>query len=187
MDAELAFGETWCQVDRQRIECGPGNLGYQQPRRCSGLVSAGSSSAGTPAKPEGLQGNFTGAAEGTTVVNTAALGGDATSAVNAALDQIFVALGSKDLVAGDLSTPAGSTIAASTAFLQIVVTGPTSVAAANQTSAIQLTGGYAGNTSGHVSEITTGTNSSNYKGFLGTATRTAVGGDIEPERHDGFR
>jgi hypothetical protein len=177
MDAELAFGETGVKSIVSVSNTAPAIWDTNNP----GVAPASYGwvvLSGAPPKPEGLQGNFVGAADGTTVVNTAALGGDATSAVNAALDQIFVALGSKDLVAGDISAPAGTTIAASTAFLQIIVGGPTSGAAANQTSSVQLTGGYDGNASGHISEITSGTNSSNYKGFSGTATRTAVGGDM---------
>jgi hypothetical protein len=90
-------------------------------------------------------------------------------------NQIYVALGSKDLAAGDLSAPGGTTIAASTGFLTITQVGPTNT---GLTSSIALGGAYDGNTSGHISEITTGTNSSNYKNFSGTATRTIVNGDI---------
>jgi hypothetical protein len=173
MDAELAFAETGTGAITSVSNAAPAIWDTNNP----GVAPASYGWVvlnGTPPKPEGLQGNFTGAADGTTVVNAAALGGDATSAVNAALDQIFVALGSKDLVAGDLTTPAGTTIAASTAFLQIRTSKPTATAL---TSAIQLLGGYDGNSSGHISEITSGTNSSNYKGFSGTATRTLKAGD----------
>ena len=173
MDAELAFSETGTGTITKVENVAPAVWDTNNPG-VAPATFAWVVNSGAPPKPEGLQGNFTGAADGTTVVNTAALGGDATSAVNAALDQIFVALGSKDLVAGDLSTPAGTTIAASTAFLQIRTSKPTST---SLTSALALLGGYDGNTSGHISEITSGTNSSNYKGFSGTATRTLKAGD----------
>lgn len=177
MDAELAFSETGARsivkVENTGSAIWDTNNPGVAPASFGWVVNTGS-----PAKPEGLQGNFTGAAAGTTVVNAAALGGNATSAVNAALDQIYAALGSKDLVGGDLSTPAGTTIAASTPLLQIIVAGPD--ANSSTTSTLSLLGGYDGNTSGHVSEITSpATNSSNYKGFSGTASRFIVPGDAD--------
>jgi hypothetical protein len=175
MDAELAFSETSAKSIVKVTNSGSAIWDTNNP----GVAPASFTwvvNSGTPAKPEGLQGNFTGAADGTTVVNAAVLGGDATSAVNAALDQIYAALGSKDLLVGDLSSPAGTTIAASTPLLQIEVSRP--IAGASQ-SDLALLGGYDSNTSGHISEITSGTNSSNYKGFSGTATRKIIAGDAD--------
>lgn len=176
MDAELAFSESGARSIVSVTNTGSAIWDTNNP----GVAPASFAwvvNTGSPLKPEGLQGNFTGAAAGTTVVNAAALGGNATSAVNAALDQIYAALGSKDLTAPDLTSPAGTTIAASTPLLQIIVAGPD--ANSSTTSTLNLLGGYDGNTSGHVSEITSGTNSSNYKGFSGTASRFIVPGDAD--------
>jgi len=115
---------------------------------------------GTPAKPEGIEANCAGC----TITNAAALpatGGHPSTVVAGALNQIFAALGSIDLTSG-----------AATNYLAIQTTGPTS---STLTSTITLSGSYTG--SGHVAEITTGTNPTNYKGFTGVASRTVKGGD----------
>jgi len=114
----------------------------------------------TPPKPEGIEANCTGC----TITNAAALpatNGHPSTVVAGTLNQIFAALGSIDL-----------TSAAATNYLTIQTAGPTS---SSLTSTITLSGSYAG--SGHVSEITTGTNPTNYKGFTGVASRTVKGGD----------
>jgi len=133
----------------------------------------------TPAKPEGLEVN---AAAGTTVTNGAALpavGGHPTTLVSPALptNQIFAALGSAD----NLTLTPGTTIGASVPYLTIKTAGPTSTAL---TSTITLSGSYAG--SGHVSEISSGSNPTNYKGFTGVATRTVKGGDINLDGNVNF-
>jgi len=116
----------------------------------------------TPAKPEGIEANcVTGTC---TITNAAALpatGGHPSTLVNGTLNQVFAALGSIDLTSG-----------AAVQYLTITTAGPTAVAASGT---MTLSGSYAG--SGHVSEITTGSNPTNYKGFTGVATRTAVPGD----------
>jgi len=126
----------------------------------------------TPPKPEGIEANCpTGTC---TITNTAALpatGGHPSTLVNGTANQIFAALGSADNLT--LSTPAGTTIGASVPYLTIQTAGPTNTAL---TSSITLSGSYAG--SGHVSEISTGSNPTNYKGFTGIATRTVKAGDI---------
>lgn len=117
-------------------------------------------SYGSPLKPEGVQANCTGC----TVTNTATAGGHAATQVNGALNEIFAALGSIDLTSG-----------AATQYLTIKTAGPTDT---SLTSAITLSGSYDGaNKSGRISEITTGSNSVNYKGFTGVASRTLVAGD----------
>jgi len=127
----------------------------------------------TPAKPEGIEVN---AAAGTTVTNGAALpavGGHPTTLVSPGtpLNQIFAALGSADNLT--LTSPAGTTIGASVPYLTITTAGPTNT---SLTSSITLSGSYAG--SGHISEISSGSNPTNYKGFSGAATRTLKLGDI---------
>jgi len=161
---------------------------------------------GTPSKPEGLQGNFTGAVAGTTVVNGATLPAGAlaqTACLNttancagtgAGTNEIFSAQGSKILAAGDLTTgPALPTLmgtaqtglANSTAYLQIRTKGPS--AAASLTSTIKLLGSHDGaNLSGRIADIV-GTTSSNYKGFTGSATITVLGGDINLDGIDNFQ
>jgi hypothetical protein len=124
----------------------------------------------TPAKPEGIEANCTGC----TITNAAALpatNGHPSTVVNGALNQVFAALGSADNLT--LSTPAGTTIGASVPYLTIQTAGPTNTAL---TSSITLSGSYSG--SGHISEITSGSNPTNYKGFSGLATRTVKAGDI---------
>jgi len=125
----------------------------------------------TPPKPEGIEVN---AAAGTPITNAAALpatGGHPTTLVTGTLNQVFAALGSADNLT--LSSPAGTTIGASVPYLTITTAGPTSAAL---TSSVTLSGSYAG--SGHVSEISTGSNPTNYKGFTGVASRTVKLGDI---------
>jgi len=112
---------------------------------------------GSPLKPEGIEANCAGC----TVTNAAASGGHASTVVAGALNQIFAALGSIDLTSG-----------AATQYLTIQTAGPTSTAL---TSSITLSGSYSG--SGHIAEITTGSNPTNYKGFTGVATRTVKAGD----------
>jgi len=125
----------------------------------------------TPPKPEGIEANCpTGTC---TITNAAALpatGGHPQTLVNGTLNQVFSALGSADNLT--LSSPAGTTIGASVPYLTITSAGPTSTAT---TGSLTLSGSYAG--SGHVSEITTGANPTNYKGFTGVASRTVVPGD----------
>jgi len=127
----------------------------------------------TPAKPEGIEVN---AAVGTPITNAAALpatGGHPFTLVSPATptNQIFAALGSADNLT--LSSPAGTTIGASVPYLTILTAGPTN---SSLNSSVTLSGSYSG--SGHVAEITSGSNPTNYKGFTGTATRTIVNGDI---------
>jgi len=126
----------------------------------------------TPPKPEGIEANCpTGTC---TITNTAALpatGGHPSTLVNGTLNQVFAALGSADNLT--LSSPAGTTIGASVPYLTITTAGPTNSALSNS---ITLSGSYSG--SGHISEITTGSNPTNYKGFTGVASRTIVNGDI---------
>jgi len=114
---------------------------------------------GSPLKPEGIEANCTGC----TVTNTAVAGGNATTVVAGALNEIFSALGSIDLASG-----------AATQYLTIKTKGPTST---SLTSSIALSGAYDGaNKSGRVAELN-GANTSNYKGFTGTASRTVKSGD----------
>ena len=97
---------------------GAGNLGYQQSRRCPASYAwvdprrhpcqAGRSARQLLRVPT----------DGTTVVTLPPSAVIRHRPSMPALDQIFAALGSKDLVAGDLTTPAGTTIAASTPFLK---------------------------------------------------------------------
>jgi len=125
----------------------------------------------TPPKPEGIEANCAGC----TITNAAALpatGGHPQTVVAGTLNQIFAALGSADNLS--LTSPAGTTIAASVPYLTITTAGPTNSALS---SSITLSGSYAG--SGHVSEITTGSNPTNYKGFTGSASRTVVPGDAD--------
>lgn len=126
----------------------------------------------SPAKPEGIEVN---AAAGTPITNAAALpatGGHPTTLVSPATptNQIFAALGSADNLT--LSSPAGTTIGASVPYLTFTTAGPTS---SSLTSSVTLSGSYTG--SGHIAEITSGSNPTNYKGFSGTASRTVKGGD----------
>jgi len=129
----------------------------------------------TPPKPEGIEVN---AAAGTPITNAAALpavGGHPTTLVTPATptNQIFAALGSA--AALTLSSPAGTTIGASVPYLTFTTAGPTDT---TLTSSITLSGSYDGaNKSGHVAEITSGSNPTNYKGFTGSASRTLVAGD----------
>jgi len=123
----------------------------------------------TPPKPEGIEANCTGC----TITNTAALpaaNGHPSTVVAGTLNQIFSALGSAPALT--LSSPAGTTIAASVPYLTITTAGPTDT---SLTSSITLSGSYAG--SGHVAEISSGANPTNYKGFTGSASRTLVPGD----------
>ena len=155
---------------------------------------------GSPALPEGLQGNFTGAAAGTTVVNPVALPAGTLSqtacftsaagcaASGAGTNEIFSAMGSNILSAGDLSSgPALPTLlaqnggtaqtglASSTAYMQIRTASPT-VSASDGT--IQLTGSHDGaNKSGRVADVVGGVYT-NYKGFTGQASLTLKAGDI---------
>jgi hypothetical protein len=122
---------------------------------------------GTPAKPEGIEADCTGC----TVANTAALGGHNSTVVAGTLNQIFSAMGSKPLLATDLTSPAGG-LANSTPYMTITTAGPTSSAL---TSSITLSGSYSG--SGHIADVN-GAAITNYKGFTGTATRTLKAGDI---------
>jgi len=123
----------------------------------------------TPAKPEGIEANCTGC----TITNAAALpatGGHPQTIVPGALNQIFSALGSADNLT--LTSPAGTTIGASVPYLTITTAGPTATA---NTSSVTLSGSYSG--SGHIAEISSGSNPTNYKGFTGVASRTVVPGD----------
>jgi PEP-CTERM motif len=114
---------------------------------------------GAPAKPEGIEANCTGC----TVTNTAASGGNATTTVAGALNEIFSALGSVVLGSGS-----------ATQYLTIKTAGPTNTSA---TTSVALSGAYDGaNKSGRVAEVS-GATAVNYKGFTGTATRTVVPGD----------
>jgi hypothetical protein len=116
-------------------------------------------SYGSPLKPEGIEANCTGC----TVTNAAVAGGNATTVVAGALNEIFAALGSIDLASG-----------AATQYLTIKTAGPTDT---SLTSSIALSGSYDGaNKSGRVAEMS-GANAVNYKGFTGTASRTLVAGD----------
>jgi hypothetical protein len=122
---------------------------------------------GTPAKPEGIEADCTGC----TVTNTSALGGHNSTVVAGTLNQIFSAMGSKPLAAGDLSSPAGG-LANSTPYLTITTAGPTNSALS---ASVTLSGSYSG--SGHVADVN-GAAITNYKGFTGVASRTIVNGDI---------
>lgn len=113
---------------------------------------------GTPAKPEGVEANCTGC----TVTNTAAAGGNATTVVAGALNQIFAALGSVDLGSGS-----------ATQYLTIKTAGPTNTAA---TSTIALSGSYSG--AGRIAEMS-GATSVNYGGYSGNASRVVVPGDAD--------
>jgi len=129
----------------------------------------------TPARPEGIEANCA-TLTSCTITNGANLpaanGHPSTVVVGSPVtNAIFAALGSADNLT--LSSPAGTTIAASVPYLTIQTAGPTNTAL---TSSITLSGSYAG--SGHISEITTGSNPTNYKGFTGVATRTLKAGDI---------
>jgi hypothetical protein len=84
---------------------------------------------------------------------------------NAATDEVFSALGSLDLAAGT-----------AVQYITITTSGPTTTA---PTTTIDVLGKYgAGGTNGRIAEITTGTNSTNYNNFSGSATRTAFQGDV---------
>jgi len=182
LSAEIAFSETSAMSITKVTNAAPAIWDTNTP----GVAPASFtwvSNTGTPAKPEGLQGNFTGAAAGTTVVNAAANGGSAQFGVNAALDQIFASLGSKDLTAGDLSNSVTGLLNGSVPFLTIETSRPV---AGNSSSSVRVLGGYDSNNSGRISEITSPqTNSSNYKGFgtsnaaNSTATRTLIAGDAD--------
>jgi len=130
---------------------------------------------GSPAKPEGIEANCATC----TINNTAALpaGGHPSTIVNGTTNEIFAALGSAD----NLVLTPGTTIGASVPYLTIKTAGPTST---SLTGTITLSGSYAG--SGHVSEISSGSNPTNYKGFTGQALRTVKGGDINLDGNVNF-
>jgi len=130
----------------------------------------------TPPKPEGIEANCpTGTCSITNGANLPAANGHPQTLVNGTLNQVFSALGSADNLS--LSSPAGTTIGASVPYLTITTAGPTNSAL---TSSLTLSGSYDGaNKSGHIAEITTGSNPTNYKGFTGAASRTVVPGDAD--------
>jgi len=126
----------------------------------------------TPPKPEGIEANCpTGTCSITNAANLPATTGHNATLVNGTLNQVFAALGSAPALT--LSSPAGTTIGASVPYLTITTKGPSST---SLTGTMTLSGSYAG--SGHVAEISSGTNPTNYKGFTGVATRSVIGGDI---------
>ncbi len=120
---------------------------------------------GTPARPEGLEANFSGASAAN-VINTASLpaGGNAVTAVNGAANQIISAMGSANI----------TTVGAQN-YLTIVVAGP-AVSAAGQTTSTTLTvsGAYGGN--GRIAQEN-GATTANYDTFNGAFTRIAKAGD----------
>jgi hypothetical protein len=173
LDAELAFSKTAGGDVLSVTNAAPSIWDYNNP----GNAPAGYAwvtNYGAPPKPEGLQANCP---SGCVVTNTASLGGNAVTNVTGSLNQIFAAMGSKDLVAGDLTeTMIGLGANTGTAFLTIVQSGPSNASA---TSSFDLLGAYDGaNNSGRVAETTGTTTSANYKNFTGTASRTLQDGDI---------
>jgi hypothetical protein len=126
----------------------------------------------TPPKPEGVEANCTGCTV-TSATTNPTTNGHPTTLVAGALNQIFAALGSKSLVTGDLTTPAGSTIGASVPYVQIITAGPTNTALS---ASVTLSGAYSGK--GRVAESTDGTTTLNYSNFSGAATRTIRNADI---------
>jgi hypothetical protein len=171
LDAELAFTASAGGALINVANASPAIWDYNNPGNAPasfGWVT----NYGAPPKPEAVEINCTGC----TATNTAASGGsNPTTVVAGALIQIFGALGSKDLVSGDLTQAMIGTANLGTNLLTITQTGPSNT---SQTSTIQLLGAYDSNTSGRIAE-TTGTNTSaNYKNFSGTATRTLVHADI---------
>ncbi|MEX2307247.1 MAG: PEP-CTERM sorting domain-containing protein [Pirellulales bacterium] len=82
-------------------------------------------------------------------------------------EQVYSALGSEDVLP---DSPAQST------YLTIVTTGPQ---AGTLTGSLQVLGAYGtGGDEGRIAELTGATTSANYRGYVGTATRTVKQGDI---------
>jgi hypothetical protein len=171
LDAELAFGVTAGGGIKSVTNDSPAIWDYNNPGNAPASY-AWVVNYGAPPKPEALEINCTGC----TATNTAASGGTKpTTVVAGALNQIFVALGSKDLVSGDLTQAMIGTANLGTSFITIKTASPTN---SSLTSTIALSGAYDSNTSGRIAE-TTGTNTSaNYKNFSGSASRTIVNGDM---------
>jgi len=191
MDAELGFAETGTGSIQSVTNNETGaaaaviwdtNVAGNAPASFTWITNYGS-----PAKPEGVEADLVAVG---TVTNSATLGGNAVTNTHTpgTNDQIFTALGSKDLAAGDLrskdaggafdpateySATDGNVTANSTRILQVIVKGPNT--STTLSTSLQVLGSYSG--SGHISEITSGTNSSNYKGFADTASRSVVAGD----------
>jgi hypothetical protein len=128
---------------------------------------------GGTSKPEGIEGNCTGCTL-TNATTAPAANAHPTTVVAGTLNQIFAALGSRGIVTGDLTSPAGTTISPSIATVQLVTKGPST--AGSLTSTITLSGAYSGK--GRIAESTDGTTSLNYSNFAGAATRTVKAGDI---------
>lgn len=139
---------------------------------------------GSPAVPEGIEGNFNGAAVGTTVVNGAPSGGNAATACftsaagcaasGAGTNQIFAAMGSANFAT------AGAQNFLSIAVNRPVVTGGNLVT----TTTIATSGSHTGN--GRIAQISswdgTAYHTSNYDTFGGSSysfTMTAKGGDAD--------
>jgi len=122
---------------------------------------------GSPLKPEGIEGNFSGATAGTNVVNTATLGGHAATGVNGTLNQVFAALGSSNITA---TTPQN--------YITIVTQQPkVTTGNTNTTSRVVVSGAYTGK--GRIAQIS-GATAANFDSFGGTGytfTRNARGGD----------
>jgi hypothetical protein len=88
-------------------------------------------------------------------------------------NQVFAALGSVDFA----STGAHD-------FIQIVTQGPKT---GSLTSSVQVQGKYgAGQNEGLIAELTSPTTAVNYRGFVGTATRTIVAGDATVDNNVNF-
>jgi hypothetical protein len=138
---------------------------------------------GSPAKPEGVWANCTGC----TVTNAAGLpagtAGLRQGITAGVLDQIFEALGSKPILAADLSSPAAippganatpAGLASSVQILTITTLGPV---IGRLDTTLQVSGAYgAGSNAARIAESTTPTTSTNYN-YAGSNTRTTIEGD----------
>jgi len=122
---------------------------------------------GSPLKPEGLEGNFTGATAGTNVVNTATLGGHAATGVNGTFNQVFSALGS------NIITTAGAQN-----YLNLAVQGPVDGPTPALSSNVTVSGAYAGKARISQFDPAAPTTSKNFDTFSGVFTRTVVRGDV---------
>jgi len=183
MDAEVAFTETSATTVLSASNAAPAIWDTSVPGNAPASF-AWVTNYGTPARPEGLEINCTGCTATNATTLPSPNPNPTTTVVAGTLDQIFAALGSKDLVAGDLTASPTGNLPGSTPFLQIITKGPS--VTTSLTTSLQVLGNYSG--SGHVSEITSpATNSSNYKGFTGTASHGVKAGNINLDGNVDFQ
>lgn len=130
-----------------------------------GNIFGWQNNTGTPAKAEGVQGNFPGASA-LNVLNTASLGGNAVFFLDAAANQVIGVGGTDNLMAGTYN------------YLTIEVQGPAVSAAGTTTNTkVQVSGAYGGN--GLIAQLdnTSAFGSTNFTTFNGLFQQTAKAGD----------